>query len=41
VSLIGVFAGGILVRYVPAEYLQKAAAVAFIIIGVLMLWEKL
>lgn len=41
VSLIGVFAGAILVRYLPAEQLQKAAAVAFILIGILMLWGKL
>lgn len=41
VSLIGVFAGVILVRYVPAEVLEKIAAAGFIIIGVLMLWGKL
>ncbi len=41
VSLVGVFAGAILVRYIPAEQLQKAAAVAFILIGFLMLWGKL
>jgi Ca2+/H+ antiporter, TMEM165/GDT1 family len=41
VSLIGVFAGAILIRYVPAEMLEKIAAVAFILIGVLMLWGKM
>lgn len=41
VSLIGVFAGAILVRYVPQEQLEKVAAVAFISIGLLMLWGKL
>jgi putative Ca2+/H+ antiporter (TMEM165/GDT1 family) len=41
VSLIGVFAGVILVRYVPAEALEKIAAAGFIVIGVLMLWGKL
>ncbi|MCS6804167.1 MAG: TMEM165/GDT1 family protein [Acidobacteriota bacterium] len=41
VSLIGVFAGTILVRYVPEEQLEKVAALAFIAIGLLMLWGKL
>jgi putative Ca2+/H+ antiporter (TMEM165/GDT1 family) len=41
VSLMGVFAGTILVRYIPAEQLQKVAAMAFILIGLLMLWGKL
>lgn len=40
VSFIGVFAGMILLRYVPTEALEKAAAIAFILIGVLMLWGK-
>lgn len=41
VSLLGVAAGTVLTQYVPAEYLQKAAAVAFIVIGVLMLAGRL
>lgn len=40
VSLIGVVLGSVLANYINAEYLHKAAAVAFIIIGVLMLWGK-
>ncbi|MBS1787582.1 MAG: TMEM165/GDT1 family protein [Acidobacteria bacterium] len=40
VSLIGVVVGSVLANYINAEYLHKAAAVAFIAIGVLMLWGK-
>lgn len=41
VSLLGVAAGSVLANYINAEYLHKAAAIAFILIGVLMLWGKL
>ncbi len=41
VSLIGVAAGSVLANYINAEYLHKAAALAFILIGTLMLWGKL
>lgn len=41
VSLIGVTAGAVLANYINAEYLHKAAAVAFIVIGLLMLWGKI
>lgn len=41
VSLLGVLVGSILSQYVPAEWLQRIVAVAFIIIGVLMLFGKL
>lgn len=40
VSLIGVAAGSVLSNYLNPEYLHKAAAVAFILIGALMLWGK-
>ena len=40
VTLLGVLVGGILSEYVPTEWLQRIVAVAFIIIGVLMLWGK-
>ncbi len=36
-SAIGVLAGGALTRIVPAAYLHTAAAVGFLVIGVLML----
>jgi putative Ca2+/H+ antiporter (TMEM165/GDT1 family) len=41
VSLIGVALGSVLANYINAAYLHKAAAVAFIAIGVLMLWGKM
>ena len=41
VSLIGVAVGTALGNYLPAALLRKIAAVAFILIGALMLWGKL
>ena len=41
VSLLGVLVGGILSQYVPTEWLQRVVAVAFIVIGILMLFGKL
>ena len=41
VSLIGVAVGSVLGEYLPADLLRKVAAVAFIVIGVLMLWGKI
>lgn len=41
VTLIGVLVGGVLSDYVPAEWLRRIVAVAFIAIGVLMLLGKL
>jgi Ca2+/H+ antiporter, TMEM165/GDT1 family len=41
VTLLGVLFGGVLVQYVPAEWLQRIVALAFIVIGVLMLAGKL
>lgn len=41
VSLIGVAVGTVLGEYLPANLLRKVAAVAFILIGVLMLWGKI
>ncbi len=41
VTLLGVLFGGILSQYVPTEWLQRIVAVAFIAIGVLMLFGKL
>jgi putative Ca2+/H+ antiporter (TMEM165/GDT1 family) len=39
-SLVGVFAGSVLSKYIPPNYLQNGAAVAFIIIGILLLFGK-
>lgn len=41
VTALGVLLGGILSEYIPTEWLQRIVAVAFIVIGVLMLWGKL
>lgn len=41
VTLLGVLVGGVLTQWVPAEWLQRIVAVAFIVIGVLMLIGKL
>lgn len=41
VTLLGVLVGGVLSEYVPTEWLQRIVAVAFIVIGVLMLFGKL
>jgi putative Ca2+/H+ antiporter (TMEM165/GDT1 family) len=41
VTLIGVVFGGVLSQYVPTEWLQRSVAVAFIVIGALMLLGKL
>lgn len=41
VSLLGVLLGGILSQYIPTEWLQRIVAVAFIIIGTLMLFGKM
>jgi putative Ca2+/H+ antiporter (TMEM165/GDT1 family) len=41
VTLLGVLLGGVLSQYVPTEWLQRIVAVAFIVIGALMLFGKL
>ena len=41
VSLLAVLFGGLISQYVPTEWLQRIVAVAFIVIGVLMLAGKL
>ena len=40
VSAIGVLVGGVVGQYVPLEWVKGVAAVAFIVIGVLMLAGK-
>jgi len=40
VSAIGVLVGGVVGQYVPLEWVKRVAAVAFIVIGVLMLAGK-
>lgn len=41
VTALGVLGGGILNQWVPTEWLQRIVAVAFIVIGALMLLGKL
>ena len=41
VTLLGVLLGEVLVRYVPEVVIKRVAAAAFIIIGVLMFFNKL
>ena len=40
VTLLGILFGGLLLQVIPAEWLQRIAACAFILIGVLMLLGK-
>jgi putative Ca2+/H+ antiporter (TMEM165/GDT1 family) len=40
VSALGVLVGSVLGNYVPIEWVKRVAAVAFIVIGVLMLLGK-
>ena len=41
VSAIGVIVGSVLSQYLPLDWIKRVAAVAFIVIGVLMLAGKL
>ncbi len=41
VTLLGVLAGSVLTQFIPVEWLQRIVAVAFIAIGILMLFGKL
>jgi putative Ca2+/H+ antiporter (TMEM165/GDT1 family) len=40
VSAIGVFVGTVLGQYVPIEWIKRTAGVAFIVIGILVLFGK-
>ena len=40
VSALGVIVGGTLGHYIPLEWVKRIAAVGFIVIGVLMLFDK-
>ncbi len=40
-SLIGVANGAVLGEYQPENIIRKVAAVAFIVIGILMVWGKM
>lgn len=40
VSAIGVAVGGVVGNYVPIHWVKRAAAVAFIVIGLLILFDR-
>ncbi|MFH0924190.1 MAG: TMEM165/GDT1 family protein [bacterium] len=40
-TIIGTSFGEFITKILPAEYLEKIAASAFILIGILMLWGKI
>jgi putative Ca2+/H+ antiporter (TMEM165/GDT1 family) len=40
-SFIGVLAGSILNKYIPANYIQVCSGIAFLIIGLLLVFGKL
>jgi len=40
VSGLGVLVGSVLGNYLPLEWIKRGAAVAFILIGILILWGK-
>ena len=39
-SIVGVLLGGLINKYIPPGIIQTAAAIAFIVIGVLLLFNK-
>ena len=41
VSLLAVLFGSLLTQFIPTEWLQRIVAVAFVVIGILMLLGKL
>lgn len=40
VSALGVIVGGVVGNYLPLIWIKRAAAVAFIVIGILILFDK-
>jgi Ca2+/H+ antiporter, TMEM165/GDT1 family len=39
-SVVGVLLGGVINKYIPPNLIQTAAAIAFIVIGLLLLFNK-
>ena len=39
-SLIGVLVGGLLVRYVPAQYIRLGSGVLFMVVGALLVFGR-
>lgn len=40
-ALLGVLAGGLVTKFIPVAYVQIVAGAAFMIIGALLLWNRL
>lgn len=40
VSALGVLVGAVLGNYLPLDWIKRAAAIAFIVIGILILFDK-
>ena len=40
VSALGVFGGAVVLRFIPQKYLEKIAALAFVAVGLLMLFGR-
>lgn len=40
-SILGVLVGSVIDKYIPAHFIQTASAIAFIVIGVLLLFNKI
>ncbi|MEN3039493.1 MAG: TMEM165/GDT1 family protein [Candidatus Kryptonium sp.] len=41
ITLLGAFLGSVITKFVPEHIIEKIAAIAFIVIGVLMFLEKI
>jgi putative Ca2+/H+ antiporter (TMEM165/GDT1 family) len=41
ITLIGAIAGNLITKVIPTHIIEKIAAIAFIIIGILMFFEKI
>ena len=40
-TIVGVLAGTVINQLIPAHYIHTAAGIAFLLIGVLLLWGKI
>ncbi|CUS78347.1 Uncharacterized protein family UPF0016 [Candidatus Kryptobacter tengchongensis] len=41
ITLLGAFFGNVITKFVPEHIIEKVAAIAFIVIGILMFFEKI
>lgn len=41
ITLLGAFFGNVITKFVPEYIIEKIAAIAFIVIGILMFFEKI